>query len=55
MKVKSQKQAHLFGAVAGGVRTKAKGLSVESAKKHLKHVKVKSLSYGKQTKKKGGK
>lgn len=32
----SRAQARLFGAVAGGVRTKATGLSVAEAKRHLR-------------------
>jgi len=34
----SKKQARLFGAVAGGVKTKATGLSVSEAKRHLREM-----------------
>ena len=39
----SRRQQRLFGAVAGGKRTKAEGLSVELAKRHLKESKGKKL------------
>lgn len=39
----SQKQRGLFGAVAGGQATKATGLSVAEAKRHLKEAKGKKL------------
>lgn len=39
----SQKQRGLFGAVAGGKKTKATGLSMAEAKRHLKEVKGKTL------------
>jgi hypothetical protein len=39
----SKKQARLFGAVAGGKRTKAKGLSRTEARGKLRGVKVKKL------------
>lgn len=41
--ITSERQRGLFGAVAGGKKTKAKGLSVEEAKRHLKEVKGKKL------------
>ena len=34
----SQSQAKLFGAVAGGKKTKASGLSVAEAKRHLEEM-----------------
>jgi hypothetical protein len=34
----SKKQARLFGAVAGGKKTKAKGLSKKEAKRHLREM-----------------
>jgi len=39
----SEAQRRLFGAVASGTATKAKGLSKAKAKKHLKEVKGKKL------------
>ena len=42
-KVKSKRQARLFGAVAGGKATKAKGLTAKEAKKRLRGVKIKRL------------
>ena len=39
----SKKQRGLFGAVAGGKKTKATGLSVAEAKKHMKEVAGKKL------------
>lgn len=42
-KAKSKRQARLFGAVAGGKKTKAKGMSKSEAKGRLRGVKVKSL------------
>jgi hypothetical protein len=39
----SKAQKGLFGAVVGGMKTKAKGLSKVVAKKHLKEVKGKKL------------
>ncbi len=42
-KVVSQAQARLFGAAAGGAKTKAPGLSAGEAKKKLKGLKVKRL------------
>jgi hypothetical protein len=42
-KAKSKAQARLFGAVAGGKRTKAKGMKREEAKKRLRGVKIKKL------------
>jgi hypothetical protein len=42
-KAKSKRQAGLFGAVAGGKSTKAKGMSKKQAKDSLRGVRVKSL------------
>lgn len=42
-KAKSKAQARLFGAIAGGRKTKAKGLSKKWARNHLRGVKVKKL------------
>ena len=42
-KAKSKAQARLFGAVAGGKRTKASGLSRAEAKERLRGVKVSKL------------
>ena len=39
----SKKQRGLFGAVAGGKKTKATGLSVKEAKKHMREVAGKKL------------
>lgn len=39
----SKKQQRLFGAVAGGKSTKASGLSVTEAKRHLRESKGKKL------------
>ena len=39
----SRKQQKLFGAVAGGKKTKAKGLSRAEAKRHLTESKGKKL------------
>lgn len=39
----SKKQQGLFGAVAGGKKTKATGLSVAEAKRHLRESKGKKL------------
>jgi len=39
----SKAQKRLFGAVAGGKRTKASGLSRKEAKRHLKESKGKRL------------
>ena len=41
--VVSQVQARLFGAVAGGATTKAKGLTVAEAKRHLRGRNIKKL------------
>lgn len=41
--IKSKAQQRLFGAVAGGKATKAKGLSVTKAKEHLRESKGKKL------------
>ena len=43
VKIKSKAQAGLFGAVASGKSTKAKGLSPKQAKKNLKGLNVKKL------------
>lgn len=43
MPVVSKKQAALFGAVAGGAKTKATGLSPAQAKEALTDVNVKKL------------
>ena len=42
-KIVSEKQRRLFGAKVGGKKTKAKGLSVREAKRHLREVKGKEL------------
>jgi len=42
-KVKSQKQAGLFGAAAAGKSTRAKGLTRHEARKRLRGVKVSKL------------
>ena len=39
----SEKQRGLFGARAGGKKTKAKGLTILEAKKHMKEAAGKSL------------
>lgn len=52
MPVKSKRQARLFGAVAGGAKTKAKGLSKAKAKESLRGQKLKKLPE-KAKKKKG--
>jgi len=41
--VVSQAQARLFGAKAGGKKTKAKSLSRKEAKAHLRGLKIKRL------------
>lgn len=41
--IKSEAQRRLFGAVAGGKKTKAKSLSKKEAKSHLEEVKGKTL------------
>jgi len=41
--IKSKAQRGLFGAVAGGKKTKAKGLTRAEAKRHMKEVKGKKL------------
>ena len=46
----SEAQRKLFGAVAGGKKTKAKGLSKTEAKRHLKEVKGKKLPKRKRRK-----
>jgi len=47
----SKAQRGLFGAKAGGKKTKAKGLSVASAKRHMKEVAGKKLPARKRRKK----
>lgn len=42
-KVRSRAQARLFGAIAGGVATKARGLSRTKAKAALRGKKLKGL------------
>lgn len=42
-KATSKAQARLFGAVAGGAKTKAKGLSVHKAKEALRGRRIKGL------------
>lgn len=42
-KAKSKKQAGLFGAIAGGKKTKAEGMSPAEAKERLRGVDVKKL------------
>ena len=42
-KAVSKRQAALFGAVAGGARTKASGLSRSEAKERLRGVRVSKL------------
>lgn len=39
----SKRQRRLFGAVAGGKKTKAKGLTIKEAKRHMKEVAGKEL------------
>ena len=50
MPVKSRAQARLFGAVAGGKRTKAKGLSKAKARESLRGQKLKKLPARKRRK-----
>jgi hypothetical protein len=51
-KAKSKAQAGLFGAIAGGMKTKS-GMTAAEAKKHLKGVKVSKLpAYAKKKKRK---
>lgn len=52
MPPKSRAQARLFGAVAGGKRTKAKGLSRKKAREALRGSKVKKLPARKRKRKK---
>lgn len=42
-KAKSKKQARLFGAIAGGKKTKAKGMTKKEAKSRLRGVSIKKL------------
>ena len=51
-KAKSKAQAALFGAVAGGKKTKAKGLSKAEAKERLRGVNIKKLPARKAAKRK---
>ena len=53
VKAKSKAQARLFGAVAGGKETKAKGLPPSEAKKRLEGVKVSDLPKKAKARKKG--
>lgn len=48
--IKSKAQRRLFGAVAGGAKTKATGLTKRVAKEHLKEVKGKKLPARKRRK-----
>ena len=48
--VVSKAQAGLFGAKAGGKKTKAKGLTRTEARSHLRGLKVKSLPARKRKK-----
>ena len=48
----SEAQRGLFGARAGGKKTKAKGLTIKEAKKHMKEVAGKKLPKRKKKKKK---
>jgi len=50
--VVSQAQTRLFGAKAGGKKTKAKSLSRKEAREHLKGLKIKSLPKKARKKKK---
>jgi len=50
-KAKSKKQARLFGAIAGGKRTKAKGMTKAEAKRRLRGVKLKKLPMRKRRRK----
>lgn len=52
MPVKSKAQARLFGAVAGGLRTKATGLSRSQAREALRGTKMSKLPTRKKKKKK---
>jgi hypothetical protein len=49
-KAKSKKQARLFGAVAAGKSTKAKGMSRAEAKERLRGVKLSKLPTRKRKK-----
>lgn len=48
---KSKAQARLFGAIAGGRSTKAKGMSKSEAKTRLRGAKLKGLPARKRRKK----
>lgn len=50
-KPKSKAQARLFGAIAGGKRTKAKGMTKAEAKTRLRGTKMKKLPAKKRKKK----
>lgn len=49
-KAKSKAQARLFGAVAGGKKTKAKGMTKKEAKTRLRGVSTKKLPAKKKRK-----
>ena len=49
--ITSKAQQRLFGAVAGGKKTKATGLSKKEAKRHLRESKGKKLPARKRKKK----
>jgi hypothetical protein len=49
-KAQSKAQARLFGAIAGGRKTKATGMSRASARRHVRGVKVKRLPARKRRK-----
>lgn len=51
-KAKSKAQARLFGAIAGGKRTKARGMTRFEAKERLEGVKFASLPERKKKRKK---
>jgi hypothetical protein len=50
-KAKSKRQARLFGAVAGGKATKAKGMTRAEARERLRGVKMSKLPATKRKKK----
>jgi hypothetical protein len=52
MPPKSRAQARLYGAVAGGKKTKAKGMTRKQAREALRGTKVKSLPARKKRRKK---
>lgn len=53
-KAKSKAQARLFGAIAGGKKTKARGMSKAEARRRLRGVKVKKLPKRKRKRSKRG-